>query len=94
MEWSGDDALGIDGDESGMIGMEGMAIAWLTVARGAEEIVVRDDADGTWMNGRCILATEQRVDERPVAIEEGPLDVAVDEMLQHGEDVREGGGLP
>ena len=76
-----------------MIGMEGMAVTWLTIARGAEEIVVRDDADGTRMDGRCILATEQRVDEGPVAIEEGPFDVAVDEMLQHSEDVRESGGL-
>ena len=41
----------------------------------------------------AFLRPSSVIDERPVAIEEGPLDVAVDEMLQHGEDVREGGGV-
>lgn len=58
MEWSRDDALGIDGEEGGMIGMEGMAVVRSAITRGSEEIVVRDDADGTWMNGRCMASRQ------------------------------------
>ena len=83
------DALWVDGEERRVIAVEGVAIASSAVARGGEEALVRDDADGTGMSGGWSHEAKNRVDERPVAVEESP--ASVDDMLQHGKDVTKGG---
>ena len=84
MERSWDDAIRRNGEESGMIRMEGMLVAWLTIARRLREAIEVDDADGTGMLSSRRFETEHCVDEAPVAVEEGV--ACVDEMLQNGED--------
>ena len=74
-----------------MIRMEGMLVAWLTIARRLREAIEVDDADGTGMLSSRRFETEHCVDEAPVAVEEGV--ACVDEMLQNGEDMREGSGV-
>jgi hypothetical protein len=71
-----------------VLAVEGVAVARSAVARGGEEALVRNDADGAWMSGRGSHEAENGIDEWPIAIEEGT--ASVDEMLQQGEDVREG----
>ena len=49
---------------------------------------MRDDADGARMSGGGRHEAENGIDEGPISVEEGG--ASVDEVLQHGKDVREG----
>jgi hypothetical protein len=91
VERGGHDALGWDGEERTLLWVERVTVRWSAMTRGGEEAFVRDDADRARMSGRGGHETEDSIDERPVAIEKGT--ARVDEMLQHGPDVREGSGV-
>ena len=88
MEGSGHDALRMDGEERRVSAIEGMLVCWSAVARGGEETALTHDADRARVSGRRRHEAEHRVDEAPVAVEEGG--ASVNEMLQHSPDVREG----
>lgn len=91
VERSGHDALWRNGQEGTLLWVMGVAVCWSAVARGVEEIGLQNDADGTRMRGGWSHETEDSVDEGPVTIEKGA--VMVDEMLQHGPDVRKSSGV-
>ena len=71
MEWSWDDAIRGDGEESRMSAIDGMLVCCGAVTSCFGEAIVIDDADGAGMSGRRSHEAEQTVDEWPVAIEEG-----------------------
>ena len=75
VEWSGDDALGRDGEERAVSAVEGMLVCWSAIAGGGEEAGLADDADRAWMSGRGGHETENSIEEAPVAVEEGRWDV-------------------
>ena len=68
-----------------------MFVTWLAIASCLREAVEGDDADGTGMSGRWRHKAEHSVDEAPIAVEKGS--ASIDEMLQHGPNVRESSGI-
>ena len=53
-----------------------------------EQALLRDDADGAWVSGGRGHEAEHSVNEAPITVEKSS--ASIDEMLQHGPDVREG----
>src|SRR5680860_119363 len=88
VQWSGNDASRVDGEEGRLPWMEGVSVAWLAIALLEEQSLVEDCADGTGVRGGSSLQTQQSAEEGPVTVEQRS--ASVDEMLQHCEDVREG----
>ncbi len=71
MKWSGNDALWTDGEKRLMCAIDGMLVCRSAVARGGEEVLVRNDADGTRMSSGRSHEAKDCVDEGPVTIEKG-----------------------
>lgn len=88
MERSGNDALRWDGQKRLMCAIDGMLVCRSAVARGGEEVLVRNDADGARVSSRWSHEAKDSIDEWPVTIEEGTF--GVNEMLQYCPDVRKG----
>ena len=80
VEGSGNDALGRDGEERLLACRMRVLVCWSAVARGGEEIVPADDADGAGMRGGGGHEAKHCVEEAPVAVEEGT--ASVDKVLQ------------
>ena len=88
MERSRYDAIRGDGEERRMLWMQGVLVCRSALARGLCEAVVRNDADGARVSGGGRHEAENSIDEGPISVEESS--ACVDEVLQHGKDVRKG----
>ena len=85
------DTIRIDGEERRMSAIDGMLVCRSAITRGGEEILMRDDADWTWVCSSRSHEAEYGIDEAPITVEEGS--AFVYQVLQHLPYVMESSGV-